>query len=133
MESSLLGKKGPDVRAQDVNGNFKSIYEKTAPLIVIFMFSPNCEHCQKDSPKIQQIYQKWKDKGVDFYGIALDTNAEEWKAFAQNGFTFTNVYDPTNRAIYAKYFVDITPELYVLNKDRTIVAKNLHAVPGRGV
>ncbi len=128
MESSLLGKKGPDVRAQDVNGNFKSIYEKTAPLIVIFMFSPNCEHCQKDSPKIQQIYQKWKDKGVDFYGIALDTNAEEWKAFVRkNGFTFTNVYDPTNRAIYAKYFVDITPELYVLNKDRTIVAKNLHA------
>jgi hypothetical protein len=37
------------------------------------------------------------------------------------------VFDPTNRAIYAKYYVDITPELYVLNKDRIIVAKNLHA------
>jgi hypothetical protein len=36
------------------------------------------------------------------------------------------VFDPTNRAIYAKYFVDITPELYVLNKDRIIVGKNLH-------
>lgn len=127
MEASLLGKKGPDVRAQDVNGQYKSIYEMTAPLVVVFMFSPNCEHCQKDSPKVQQMYQKWKDKGVDFYGIGLDTNTDEWKAFVRkNGFTFTNVYDPTNRAIYAKYFVDITPELYVLNKDRTIVAKNLH-------
>jgi hypothetical protein len=37
------------------------------------------------------------------------------------------VFDPTNQAIYAKYYVDITPELYILNKDRIIVAKNLHA------
>jgi len=127
MEASLMGKKGPDVRAQDVNGNLKSIYEMTSPLIVVFMFSPNCEHCQKDAPKVQQIYEKWKNRGVNFYGISLDTNDAEWKAFVKkNGFTFTNVYDPTNRAIYAKYFVDITPELYVLNKDRIIVGKNLH-------
>lgn len=127
MEASLMGKKGPDVAAQDVNGNMKSIYEKKAPIIVVFMFSPNCEHCQKDAPKVQEIYEKWKNRGVDFYGIALDTNDAEWKAFVKkNGFTFTNVYDPTNRAIYAKYFVDITPELYILNKDRTIIAKNLH-------
>ncbi len=127
MEASLLGKKGPDVTAADVNGQMKSIYDMKAPLIVVFMFSPNCEHCQKDAPKVQQTYEKWKNRGVDFYGIALDTKDAEWKAFIKkNGFTFTNVYDPTNRAIYAKYFVDITPELYVLNKDRTIIAKNLH-------
>lgn len=36
-----------------------------------------------------------------------------------------NVFDPTNKAIYGKYFVDITPEIYVLNPERTIIAKNL--------
>jgi peroxiredoxin len=128
MQASLLGRKGPDVRAADVNGQMKSIYEMTAPLIVVFMFSPDCEHCQKDAPEIQRIYEKWKTRGVDFYGIAVNTTEEEWKPFLQkNKFTFTNVFDPTNRAIYAKYFVDITPELYVLNKDRIIVAKNLKA------
>jgi peroxiredoxin len=127
MEASLLGKKGPDVRAQNPQGEFKSIYEMTAPIIVVFMFSPDCEHCQKESPEIEAIYEKWKDKGVDFYGIGVNTNDADWKAFVKkNNFTFTNVFDPTNRAIYAKYFVDITPELYVLNKDRIIVGKNLH-------
>ena len=64
----------------------------------------------------------------EFFGIGVNTKEEEWKAFVKkNNFSFTNVYDPTNRAIYAKYFVDITPELYVLNKDRVIIAKNLHA------
>ncbi len=126
MEASLMGRKGPDVRAMDVNGVYKSIYEITAPIVVIFMFSPDCEHCQKEAPEIERLSKKWKPLGVEFFGIAISTTDAEWKAFVKKmGFTFTNVYDPTNRAIYAKYFVDITPELYVLNKDRTIVAKNL--------
>jgi len=54
--------------------------------------------------------------------------SDEIKQFViKNRFPFPVVNDPTNRAIYAKYFVDITPELYVLNKDRIIVSKNLHA------
>ncbi len=128
MEASLLGKKGPDVVASNMQGQLKSIYEMTAPIIVIFMFSPDCEHCQKEAAEIQLIYEKWKTRGVDFYGIAVNTTDAEWKKFvAEKGFTFTNVFDPSNKAIYAKYFVDITPELYVLNKERTIVGKNLHA------
>lgn len=128
MQASLLGKKGPDVVAMNTQGQPKSIYEMTAPIIVVFMFSPDCEHCQKEAAEIEAIYEKWKNKGVDFYGIAVNTTDPEWKKFVQEkGFTFTNVFDPTNKAIYAKYFVDITPELYVLNKDRIIVGKNLHA------
>ncbi|MEQ1743851.1 MAG: redoxin domain-containing protein [Saprospiraceae bacterium] len=128
MKASLLGRKGPDVRAMDINGQPKSIYEMTAPLVVVFMFSPDCEHCREQAPEIQRIYEKWKNKGVDFYGIAVNTKEEDWRKFVKSsGFTFTNVFDPTNRAIYAKYFVDITPELYVLNKDRIIVGKNLAA------
>lgn len=128
MKASLMGRKGPDVRAQDINGQFKSIYEMTAPIIVVFMFSPDCEHCQEQAPEIQRIYEKWKSRGVDFYGIAVNTTEPEWREFVKKQrFTFTNVFDPTNRAIYAKYYVDITPELYILNKDRIIVAKNLVA------
>jgi peroxiredoxin len=127
MEASLMGKKGPDVRAQNQFGEFKSIYEMTAPIVVVFMFSPDCEHCQKEAPEVEAIYQKWKNRGVDIFGISVNTTDAEWREFIKkNNFTFTNVFDPTNRAIYAKYFVDITPELYVLNKDRTIIAKNLH-------
>jgi len=127
MEASLLNRKGPDVRALDVNGQEKSIYEITAPMVVVFMYSPDCEHCQKEAGEVEVLSRKWKSRGVEFFGIAVSTTDEEWRKFVkEKGFTFTNVFDPTNRAIYAKYFVDITPEIYVLNKDRIIVGKNLH-------
>ena len=112
MEASLMGRKGPDVIAPDINGKMQSIYEKKAQLIVVFMYSPDCEHCKEQAPEIKRIYEAWKDKGVDFYGIAVNTTDGEWREFQQQqNFGFTNVFDPTNRAIYAKYFVDITPEL----------------------
>lgn len=126
MASSLIGQQAPDVTSTDQNGQQKSIYEMTAPYIIVYMYNPQCEHCQEQTPKLVQFYNEWKNKGVDVYAIAIDTNDAEWKEYIKKtGMTFTNVYDPTNKSIYAKYYVDQTPELYVLNKDRVIIGKNL--------
>lgn len=126
MEASLMGRKGQDVTAKNQYGYEKSLYETTAPVVIVFMFSPDCEHCIEHADEIEAFYQKWKDKGVDFFGIAINTTEGEWKQFLEeHKFSFTNVYDPTYKSVYAKYYVDITPEIYVLNPDRIIVAKNL--------
>lgn len=126
MAASIVGKKGPDVTAPDPNGKMKSIYEMKAPYIIVYMYNPDCEHCQEQTPKLVQFYNQWKNKGVDIYAIAVDTEDKPWKDYiAKTGMTFTNVLDPSNRAIYAKYYVDQTPELYVLNPDRIIIGKNL--------
>ncbi|MEZ5024554.1 MAG: TlpA disulfide reductase family protein [Chitinophagales bacterium] len=81
----------------------------------------------KESPKMVQFYKEWKNKGVEVFGIGLDTEQATWEKFVKDfGLdVFTNVYDPTNKAIYKKYYVDVTPEIYVLNKDRIIIGKNL--------
>lgn len=126
MEASLLGYKGPDVVSKDQHGNTKSIYEITAPYIVIYMYNPECEHCQEESPKLVEFYKEWKSKGVEVFAIAIDTEDTKWKNYIKKtGMNFTNVFDPTNRSIYKKYYVDITPEIYVLNPERTIIGKNL--------
>ena len=126
MELSLLGLKGPDVEAKDPDGNLKSIYALKDPYIVVFMFNPDCDHCQEEAPELVKFYNQWDRKGVDIFTIAVDTNEEQWKTFLRNyGLKGTHVYDPSNRAIYGKYYVDNTPEVYVLDPNRTIIAKNL--------
>jgi thiol-disulfide isomerase/thioredoxin len=128
LEASLLGKKGPDVAAPDINGKMKSLYEIKEPITVIFMFSPDCDHCREQAPVVEQLAKKWKGRGVEFFGIGVNTTQDEWSTFIKKtNFSFTNVFDPTYRAIYAKYYVDNTPELYILDKNKTIVAKNLNA------
>ena len=126
MSQSLVGQKGPEVRAKDPNGNFRAISEIKTPYAIVYLFDPNCDLCAIETPKLVQFYRQWKSKGVEVYAIALNTNDAEWKGYiAKNGMDWINVHDPTNRSIYATYYVDHTPEIYVLNPDRTIIAKNL--------
>ena len=126
MSASLVGKKAPDVQAPDPSGQLRSIYELKSPYIIVYMYNPTCEHCAVETPKLVNFYRQWKPKGVEVFGIAIDTNDAEWKAYiAKNGMQWTNVFDPTNKSIYAKYFVDTTPEIYILDPNRTIIAKNL--------
>lgn len=127
MRASLLNRKGPNVVSTDPEGKKKSVYEIQAPYIVIYMYAPNCEHCKLETPKLKAFYDEWKNKGVEVYAIALETTPQEWNKYIEmNGISdWINVFDPTNASIYAKYYVDVTPEIYVLNEERIIIGKNL--------
>jgi peroxiredoxin len=126
MAQSLLGQKAPEVEAPSYSGGLKTIYDLKKDYIIVYMYNPTCEHCQKESPKLVEFYKTHKNE-VDVYGIAIDTDDKEWRDYVKKtGMdAWTNVFDPTNKSIYAKYFVDVTPELYLLNKDRIIIGKNL--------
>lgn len=127
MSASLVGLKGPDVQAKDLNGNLRAISDIKSDYVIVFMYSPSCEHCIAESPQMVTFYKEWKNNGVEVFGIGVETDQAEWEKFVKDyGLDiFTNVYDPTNKAIYKKYYVDVTPEIYVLNKDRIIIGKNL--------
>jgi peroxiredoxin len=128
MSASLLGRPGPNVTAPDPNGQLRSLLDLKAPYLVVFMYNPDCDHCIEETPRLIEFLKNRAERDVEVFGIALDTDAAAWKAFiARMGIPWVNVFDPTNRAIYAKYYVDITPELYVLNPERIIIGKNLKA------
>ncbi|MFK7968907.1 MAG: redoxin domain-containing protein [Bacteroidia bacterium] len=123
---SLIGMQGQNVTTNDINGVQRSLYDLKGEILVVFMYSPNCEHCREAAPELLEIYNKWHDKGLDIYGICTETELEPLKKFVEKyKFPWWNVMDPTYKSYYMKYHVDITPEIYVLDKDRKIIAKDL--------
>lgn len=130
MQNSLLGMKGMDVTASDYNDVTHSLYDLKDSLIVLFIYSTECDHCKEASPEIQKLHEKWEGTGkVGFFGICIDKDKDEFRRFAESfGFTFANVYDPNYKSqYYLKYHMDITPEIYILNQQRIIVGKNLQS------
>ncbi len=127
MSGSLTGQEGPDVTANGPDGKSYSISDLKDDYVIVFMWNPDCEHCIEETPKMIEFYNEWDDKGVDIYSIAVNTEKEKWiEAIEKYKMPWINVFDPTNRAIYGKYYVDNTPEIYVLNPERKIIGKNLN-------
>ena len=127
MRPSLIGKTGQDIIATNEKGGAVSLYGLTSSIKVLFIYSYDCEHCQKEAPEMVTVYNQWKNKGVDVLALSTDTDEAKWKAFIQNNnMTFHNALDPDRSSRYErKYHIDITPELYVLDKNNKIIASNL--------
>ena len=129
MANSLMGDKGPNVIAKDLSGKTHSLMDSKKDYLIVYMFAPSCEHCQEQTPKLVKWYNEGGKEYADVFAIALDSNLEDPNELAnyikKTNMPFTCVWDATNRSIYAKYYVDITPEIYIMNPDRTIIAKNL--------
>ena len=126
MSHSLLDMKAGNVTAKGMDGKMHTLFKSEAPVIIVFIYNPDCEHCEEETPLLIDFYNKWKNRGVEVFSIAANTTEEEWKGFRSRfKLPWTDVFDVTNASWYPKYFVDVTPELYVLDKNRKFVGKNL--------
>ena len=115
------------MQAPNEKGETVSIYGMKSPIKVVFIYSYDCEHCQKEAPEMVRVYNEWKNKGLDVFAICTDTDKTKWLEFiGKNRMAFHNVFDPERKSRYdRKYHIDITPELYVLDKNNKIIASNL--------
>jgi Domain of unknown function (DUF5106)/Thioredoxin-like len=122
----------------DSSGKPSPLYGINAPFTVICFWDPTCGHCKEIVPEVDSIYQaKWKQEGVKLYGVLVDGGQEAWKAFIKdhNLKDWIHVYqtkarqDSTEAAGQPGYkqLYDVyqTPILYLLDKDKRIVAKKL--------
>ncbi|MEO6189399.1 MAG: thioredoxin-like domain-containing protein, partial [Saprospiraceae bacterium] len=80
MSHCLLGQQGPNVISVDPLGNSQELYTMKADYLIVYMYNPECEHCQEETPKLHKYYLEHKDS-VDVFAIAIQTNDEKWKNY----------------------------------------------------
>jgi len=127
--SSMLGEKAKDLEVIAPDGKMISLLDSDAELLVLYIYTPNCENCQKETPLVKKAYDAWKSRGVEVFALCTDPDEKLWKNYIdQNDLDWTNAFDPMIESEYTfKYHIDITPEIYVLDRNRIIVARDLHA------
>ena len=126
MDASLVGKPAPMIKAPGADGREKTLQSLRAPYVIVYIYNPECDHCIEETPKLAAWTRQHRSE-VDVYAIALSTEDAKWKAFIKEfGIqSWTNVHDPSDQVIFRTYYVDTTPELYLLGPDRKIIGKNL--------
>src|SRR6185437_6534483 len=138
LMANLIGEPAANMELVDTAGNPRPLYGVDAPFIVICFWDPTCSHCKETVPKVDSIFQaKWKQEGVKLYGVMVDGGKEAWLQFIKdhNLTSWIHVYEtkehqdsvekagqPGFRQLYDVYQ---TPILYLLDKDKRIIAKKL--------
>ena len=138
LMANLIGHPASDMVMVDTAGRPSSIYKLPAEFTVICFWDPTCSHCKEVTPKLDSIFKaKWKDQGVQIYGVKVDGPKEDWLKFIHEHHLdgWTHVYQlpsqqeaeiAAGRPGYKQlYDVYQTPVLYLLDKDKRIIAKKL--------
>jgi peroxiredoxin len=128
LEPILLGKVAPNLFMKDTLGNMQSLHGLKSDYTIAYFWDPDCGHCKKETPKLKKFYENFKDElGVEVFAVNTTKEEQLWKNFInEHDLSFINVQDPEQRTAF-KYRYDIysTPVVYLLDKDKKIIAKRL--------
>ena len=127
MRPNLIGRKAPDLKMETITGEWLSLNEVDAYLTVLYFWEPNCGFCKTSTPQLLEIYNKYKDKGLKVFSVNTQGNKEEWGKYVNdNGLDWINAWDPRNQTFFRTFYdIHSTPILYLLNKNKIIVAKRI--------
>lgn len=132
IEPTLIGKQAPDFTIYQEDGTPISLSDFKKDYTVLVFWKPDCGHCTKAMPHILEFYEKYKDQSVDVLAICTKTGEklnECWESVKEKNMQpLYNAGDEYHRSrIFSKYFVNSTPSIYILDKDKKIKLKKVPA------
>ncbi|MBI4646340.1 MAG: redoxin domain-containing protein [Bacteroidia bacterium] len=127
LSTSLIGDKAKDFVLADTNNVRIPMYAVKAKYLILFFYEPDCGHCKKATPKMKALYDELHQYDIEVLGINIKTDVEEWKEFIHKyNLNWINVADPYHQSNFRSYYdVRSTPTIFLLDKDKTIIAKRL--------
>ncbi len=140
LMANQLGQPAPALNLTDTAGRTVPLYSINAPFTMVVFWDPNCGHCKEEIPRLDSMYKaKWKNYGVAVYSVIIyEKEIKAWKTFMKEknlSPEWTEAYEtlaakeavekagqPNYRQLYDIYK---TPTMYLLDKDKRIIAKQL--------
>ncbi len=127
IRPNLIGKKAQDLVMDSYKGIFVSLYDIKKEFTILYFWEPDCGHCAEATPKLKAYYDKVKDQGVEVFSVCTTGEKAKWKKYIEeNKLDWINGWDPERRTNFGYYYnVESTPMVYILDRDKTIIAKKL--------
>jgi hypothetical protein len=137
---NIMGTPAADIELPDTSGKTAKLYSINADYILVTIWDPTCSHCKEIVPRLDSAYSaKWKSMGLKLFGLARETDGSktDWMNFIHEHHldNWTHVYYSKEEdkarigagiPSYSQlYDVQTFPTLYLLDKDKKIIAKKV--------
>lgn len=101
-----------------------------AEYTILYFWEADCGHCKKSTPRLYEVFQKYKDQQVQVVAVHVINSVEgkvEWVDFVNEHqlYDWINCWSPYNNDFRQMYNLQSFPQLFLLDKDKKIIAKTL--------
>ena len=133
IRPALIGKIGSDLTVFEEDGTTPvTLSEIDYEYLVLLFWAPECGHCSKMMPDFVAFNNHWKSTGVKTFAICTkhqDKTKNCWEDLEKKDMLgFINGADKNHVSRFKlKYNVTKTPKIFILDKNREILMKNLGA------
>ena len=74
-----VGEQVPDIVLKDANGVTQKLSDLKGKVVLIDFWASWCTPCRWSNRELRTLYNDYKNKGFEIFGISLDKNESDWK------------------------------------------------------
>ncbi len=136
IKPNILGNTAPDFKMQSYTDEFYRLSEIRADITILVFWEPECGHCEKEIPKLyNEVWKKYSNQDIKIVAVYTQWEKDPWVHFINDHelFDWIHLYDPYNKSNFRNnYDIYSTPVIYILDKDKKILAKRIGSeqIPG---
>ncbi|MHA4737488.1 TlpA family protein disulfide reductase [Dyadobacter sp. MSC1_007] len=123
-----VGQQAPDFTLTSPEGKPVALSSLRGKYVLIDFWASWCGPCRMENPNVVRMYDKFKSKGFDIYGVSLDDNEKAWKTAIERdklGWLHGSELKKWKSEVAQTYGVNAIPATFLLDKEGKIIAKNL--------
>lgn len=128
MKKTAEGAQAPDIVLSDPFGKTVSLSQFAGKVVLIDFWASWCAPCRKENPRNVSLYNKYKGKGFEIFGVSLDDNRDAWiEAINKDKLLWTHGSDlqKWNSSLVGIYGIDAIPYTVLVDRNGKIIAKGL--------
>lgn len=123
-----IGAMAPDFTMKDTEGKDVSLSSFRGKYVLIDFWASWCPDCRKESPELVAIHDKYRNSNIEFVGISLDRNREQWiAAIEKDDLDWIHLSDLGywQSEVAQLYAVRWIPQNYLIDENGVIIGRSL--------
>jgi thiol-disulfide isomerase/thioredoxin len=117
--SDLDGKEAPDFEYTSFDGEKVRLSRMRGKIILLDFWESWCGYCLLALPKLNELLQEYKNKGLIIVGITTENREQIEKLIKFNHLNYINIF--ADKTILKDYKVTARPTYYLINKNGIII------------
>ena len=123
-----IGAPAPEISLRTPEGDTLSLSSFKGKYVLIDFWASWCGPCRRENPNVVRMYEKFKGKPFEIFGVSLDKDHASWiKAIKADNLGWKHVSDLLfwQSSVVNDFGIKGIPQTYLLDKEGVIIAKNL--------